>query len=116
MKTPVFSLSADCRSMDVPLVVIAIPRAGKADAVGAREVAMARLAGITARNATPFIDLIGVFDKFDASTVEVAAWDDHPNAFGHRRIFLGLARGLTDNPSLYHAIFGTESHGPIALP
>ena len=110
------NLASDCRTMDVPLVVIAIPRAGKADAIGAREAAMARLAGLTARNATPLIDLTGAFDNFDVSAVEVAAWDDHPNAFGQRRIFLGLARGLIENPDLYHALFGTESHGPIALP
>ncbi len=110
------ALAADCRSMDIPLVMIAIPRAGKADAIGARETAMAHLAGIAAHHATPMFDLTDSFDAYDSSKVEVAAWDDHPNAFGHRRIFLGLAKGLTENSDLYRTMFGTESTGAVTLP
>ncbi len=110
------ALASDCRSMDVPLVVIAIPRAGKADGPQAREASIARLTGIATRHATPLIDLTGSFDKFDASKVELTAWDDHPNAFGHRRIFLGLARGLIEQPGQYRTLFGEDPKGPIATP
>ena len=110
------ALAAECQSMDVPLVLIAIPRAGKADSPEFREAAIARLSGIAARIATPLIDLTGAFDKFDVAKVELASWDDHPNAFGHRRIFLGLARGLIDRPDQYRTLFGIEPNGPLPTP
>jgi hypothetical protein len=91
--------------MDIPLMVVAVPRAGKADTPEARSAAIARLAGITLRHAIPFVDLTGAFDKFDVAQVELTAWDDHPNTFGHRRIFLDLARAIADRPELYNAIF-----------
>jgi hypothetical protein len=99
------ALGSECRSMDIPLMVVAVPRAGKADTPEARSAAIARLAGITSRHAIPFVDLTGAFDKFDVAQVELTAWDDHPNTFGHRRIFLDLARAIADRPELYNAIF-----------
>jgi hypothetical protein len=110
------ALAAECQSLDVPLVLIAIPRAGKADSPEFREAAIARLTGIAARNATPLIDLTGAFDNFDVSKVELAAWDDHPNAFGHRRIFLGLVRGLIEQPGQYRTLFGEDPNGPLPTP
>ena len=41
----------------------------------------------------------------------MAPWDDHPNAFGHRRIFLGLARALVNQSELYRSLFGDGSEG-----
>ena len=110
------ALASECRSMDVPLILIAVPRAGKADSPESRGPTIARLAGIAARHATPLIDLTGAFDKFDVSQVELAAWDDHPNAFGHRRIFLGLARGLIEQPGQYRNLFGEDPSGPLPTP
>jgi len=110
------ALAAECRSIDVPLVLIAIPRAGKADSPPARSATIARLSEIAARHTIPLLDLTGAFDKFDVSKVELAAWDDHPNAFGHRRIFLDLSRALIELPGQYRLLFGEEPTGPIPTP
>ncbi len=45
-------------------------------------------------HALPVYDLSDTFDRFDPASLEIAAWDDHPNALGHRRLFLALARSL----------------------
>ncbi len=103
------ALAADCRSMDVPLVMVTIPRAGKGDSAEFRASAVARISGIAARHTIPLIDLTPAFDRFDAAQVAMAPWDDHPNAFGHRRIFLGLARALVNQPDLYRSLFGEVS-------
>ncbi len=106
------ALAGECRSDDLPLVFLAIPRAGRIDAPDARAGAVARLAGIAARLAVPLIDLTPTFDRTDPADVAVAPWDDHPNALGHRRIFLALARALADRPELYRTLFGAEPAGP----
>jgi hypothetical protein len=100
------ALAGECRSQDVPLVFLAIPRAARIDAPDARAGALARLAGIAARLAVPLIDLTPTFDRPDPSELSVAPWDDHPNAAGHRRLFLALARALADRPELYRTLFG----------
>ncbi len=108
------ALAADCRSSGLPLVIVAIPRAGGLDSPEACAGAVARLEGIAARQAVPVIDLTAAFGNQNASKFEVAAWDDHPNALGHRRIFLGLARGIADRPDLYRELFGESP--PAAAP
>jgi hypothetical protein len=107
------ALAGECRSRDLPLVFLAVPRAGRIDAPEARATALARLAGISARLAVPLIDLTPTFDHTDPAEVAVAPWDDHPNATGHRRLFLALAHALVDRPELYRTLFGLDPAGPV---
>jgi hypothetical protein len=53
-------------------------------------------------------DLSGVFDNQDPAQFEIAAWDDHPNALGHRRLFLALGRALVNDVSWYQTLFPTD--------
>ncbi len=98
-------LAADCRSAGVPLVCAIIPRVGKADAPDSRAEPVARLRGIAAHHGLPMFDLSGTFDRLDPTEIEIAAWDDHPNAFGHKRLFLALARGLVKDRAMYETLF-----------
>jgi hypothetical protein len=41
----------------------------------------------------------------EPARIEIAAWDDHPNARGHRRLFLALARAVVKDPEFYHMLF-----------
>jgi hypothetical protein len=50
-------------------------------------------------------DLTDTFDHLDPTKVEIAAWDDHPNALGHHRLFLALARALAKDKTLYETLF-----------
>jgi hypothetical protein len=59
----------------------------------ARLLAIARGAGFTT------IDLTGVYDGHPADQLTIAAWDDHPNAAGHRLVA----------DRLYAALRGMES-------
>ena len=99
-------LAADCRSLGMPLACLIVPRVGQADSPDARASAVARHAGIAARHAIPLIDLSATYDRLDPTTLEIAPWDDHPNALGHERLFLGLARALVRDPALYREFFG----------
>ena len=99
------ALAADCRSLDVPLACLLIPRAGRDDANDARALAVARQAGIAARHALPLVDLSATFDDVESSEVEIAPGDDHPNALGHRLLFEGLSRALLADPDLARELF-----------
>jgi hypothetical protein len=99
------SLAATCRSEDIAMACVIIPRVGKADAPEARAESVAQLRGIAAHHAISMFDLSGVFDNQDPSQFEIAAWDDHPNALGHRRLFLALTRALVNDPSWYQTLF-----------
>lgn len=101
----VAALAADCRSDGVPLAVMIVPRVGKADAPAARADPVARLFGIAAHNAVPVLDLSATFDDHDPSRFAIAAWDDHPNAPGHRRLFLALTRAIVQDRELYERLF-----------
>jgi hypothetical protein len=103
--TTLGALSAECRTRDVPLWMVIIPRVGKADAPVARAEPVARLKAVAAHNGLPVLDLTSSFDHFEAAQLEIAAWDDHPNAKGHRRLFLSLARAVVENPDLYQLLF-----------
>ncbi len=105
------ALAADCRSEGITLACLVIPRVGKADAPEARAESVARFHGIAAHQAIPLFDLSATFDDSDPSQFEIASWDDHPNALGHRRLFLGLCQSLVKEPSLYHALFPSKSTG-----
>lgn len=104
------TLAADCRSEAMKLACIIIPRVGKVDAPDARAESVARLEGIAAHHAIPLYDLSGTFDGQDPAQFEIAAWDDHPNALGHRRLFLALCRHLVKDRAMYEALFPT-GHG-----
>ena len=106
------TLAADCRSEGIPLACLIIPRVGKADAAGARAESVARFKGIAAHQAVTLIDLSGTFDHQDPAQFEIAPWDDHPNALGHRRLFLSLSRALVDDRALYESLFPPDARDP----
>jgi hypothetical protein len=98
-------LAAECRTRDLPLICLIIPRAGQADAPEARALAVARHQAIAARHALPVIDLSATFDAEDPTAIELAAWDDHPNTRGHKLLFLALARALAADEGLSRLFF-----------
>jgi hypothetical protein len=98
------TLAAECRSEGVPLVCTIIPRVGKADVPEARAETVARMRAIFDRYGLPVFDLSGTFDDLDPAPLEIAAWDDHPNALGHYRLFRALANQIKDDP-LYDTLF-----------
>jgi hypothetical protein len=99
------ALAGECRAAGVPLVIVIVPRVGKADAPAARAEPVAQLKAIAGRYALPVYDLSDTFDRFDPASLEIAAWDDHPNALGHRRLFLALARRLVKDEPRYRLLF-----------
>ena len=109
-------LAARCRSLDVPLALLIVPRAGRSDAPEARALPVARYKGVAAHHAIPVIDLTDSFDKLDPAKVEIAAWDDHPNVEGHRRLFLGLARALVAHPEFSKSLFSTNGLNGLTEP
>lgn len=98
-------LAGICRSNAIPLAMVIIPRVGKADAPTARAESVARLKALAARHALPIFDLSDTFDRFDPAKLEIAAWDDHPNTLGHRRLFLALVRSLVRERGTYTLLF-----------
>ncbi len=99
------ALAGTCRTAGVPLVIVIIPRVGKADAPLARAESVARLKAIAGHHALPIYDLSDSFDRYDPASLEIAAWDDHPNALGHHRLFLALARSLVKDEPRYRLLF-----------
>jgi hypothetical protein len=102
-------LASECRAANIPVIVVIIPRVGKADAPAERAEPVARLKAIAGHHALPVHDLSGTFDRLDPASLEIAAWDDHPNALGHRRLFLALARNMVKDEPTYHLLF-PDSH------
>ncbi len=100
------AIAAECRSAAIPLEVVIIPRVGKSDSPKSRAGPVAMLKAIAGRHGLSVHDLSNAFDKDDASALEIAAWDDHPNALGHRRLFVALAKSLVNDPEQYGYIFG----------
>ncbi len=98
-------ISAECRSAGVPMAMVIIPRVGPADAPDARAEPVARLKALAAHNGITAFDLTATFDHDDPATLEIAAWDDHPNAMGHQRLFVALARALAADPTLSQLLF-----------
>ena len=101
-------LVADCRSAGLPLACLIIPRVGKADAPGERADAVASHIRIAAGHGVPIVDLSATFDDEDPASIEIAAWDDHPNTEGHRLLFEALRRALVDRPELDRLLFRPE--------
>jgi hypothetical protein len=98
------AIAGECRIARIPLVMVIIPRVGKADSPSARAEPVARLKAIAAHQGLTVFDLSDAFDAFDPAQLEIAAWDDHPNALGHHRLFLSLARAMK-NTDIYDLLF-----------
>ncbi len=107
------AIAAECRIANVPLMFVVIPRVGKADAPAVRAEPVARLKAIAAHYGLAAVDLSGTFDQLDPTTLEIAAWDDHPNALGHHRLFLALARAMVKDHDLYRLLFVPKSERPL---
>ncbi len=103
--TTLGTIAADCRAAGVPLLLVVIPRVGKADAPSIRAEPVARLKAMAAHHGLTVFDLTDTFDQFEPAMLEIAAWDDHPNAVGHRRLFLALARALVQDHEVYQLLF-----------
>ena len=103
------AIAAECRAADVPVVMVIIPRVGKADVPSLRAEPVARLTALAAHQGVTVFDLSDTFDQIDPAKLEIAAWDDHPNVIGHHRLFLALARALVkDQERLPIAFFCPE--------
>ncbi len=98
------AIAAECRSADVPLAMIIIPRVGPEDAPSARAEPVARLSAMAAHHAIPTLNLSGTFDRDDPSELAVADGDDHPNAVGHERLFEALTQAIAADPRLSQLI------------
>jgi hypothetical protein len=99
------AIAAECRAAGLPLAMVIIPRVGTADLPEARAEPVARLKAIASHQGLTVFDLSDTFDSFDPGLLEIAAWDDHPNAIGHHRLFLALARAMVKEQDLYHLLF-----------
>ena len=99
------AIAAECRAAGVPLVMVIIPRVGKADVPSLRAEPVARLKALAAHQGLTVFDLSDTFDQLDPAKLEIAAWDDHPNAIGHHRLFLALARALVKDQEVYRLLF-----------
>jgi hypothetical protein len=110
--TTLGAIAAECRAAGVPIMMVIIPRVGKADAPATRAEPVARLKAIAAHQGITVFDLSNTFDPFDPASLEIAAWDDHPNAVGHRRLFLALARALVKDQDLYQLLFSADQGLP----
>jgi hypothetical protein len=102
------TLAAECRGRGWPLAVVLVPRASEADRPDERREDFARYAAAASRHALPLLDLSDSFDEADPSSVEIAPWDDHPNARGHELLFRNLARQIAARPELVRAMFGAD--------
>ena len=98
-------IAAECRSEGVPMAMVIIPRVGSADAPGVRAEPVARLKAMADHQGVTVFDLSNTFDPYDPATLEIAAWDDHPNAMGHHRLFQALARGGHNRRTIISANF-----------
>jgi hypothetical protein len=107
-------IAAECRSADVPLVMVIIPRVGKEDAPAVRAEPVARLKALASHHALTVLDLSDTFDPFDPAMLEIAAWDDHPNVVGHQQLFLSLARAVLKDAPLSHLLFPPDALPAIA--
>lgn len=93
-------LASECRARGTPLACLIVPRAALSDSPEERAEGVARHRAIASRHAVPVLDLSAAFDDDDLADVELAPWDDHPNAEGHRQLFLSLAEALMGDEEL----------------
>jgi hypothetical protein len=102
-------IASECRSTGVPLAMLIIPRVGSEDAPNVRAEPVARLRALAAHHAITMYDLSDAFDHADPATLEIAVWDDHPNAMGHERLFEALSRAIAGDPALSSILLPTNS-------
>jgi hypothetical protein len=107
------SIAAECRSAGIPLAMVIIPRVGTEDAPELRAEPVARLKALAAHHAITAFDLTDAFDRDDPATLEVAAWDDHPNATGHARLFEAMSRAFAADPTLSTLLFFGAKSTPV---
>jgi hypothetical protein len=107
------TLAVECRTRRVPLVYLIIPRAGLSDLPGDRDEGVNRHQEMARRHGIRQLDLTGAFDDEDPTSLALAPWDDHPNAEGHRLIFLELARALVADPELSKLLLKAEDGGRL---
>lgn len=98
-------VAADCRALNIPMMMIVIPRVGKDQIPAQRAEPLARLRTIADRYAMPMYDLTDTFDEMNPADLEIAAWDDHPNALGHHRLFMALSREIVTDQARYELFF-----------
>ena len=98
-------LAADCREAGIPMMMIVIPRVGKDQNPALRAEPLEKLHTIADRYALPIYDLTDTFDEIDPTKLEIAAWDDHPNALGHHRLFMALTRHIVTDQARYDLFF-----------
>ncbi len=111
------ALAADCRAAKIPLMMVVVPRVGKDLTEESRAEPVARLKAVAGRYALPIYDMTDTFDEIDPALLEIAAWDDHPNALGHHRLFLALTRHLVTDQERYEMLFpGRKAVAESALP
>jgi hypothetical protein len=101
-------LASVCRARDLPLVEVLIPRVSDTDESARRAEQVAKHIGIAARHSITMVDLSASYDGQDPATLEIATWDDHPNALGHRVLFKGLAGALVKDQNIYTKLFGVS--------
>ena len=106
------AIAAECRGRGVPLVMVIIPRVGKADVPVAAGRAGRAAQALAAHHGLTVFDLSDTFDQIDPAKLEIAAWDDHPNVLGHHRLFLALARALVKDQDVYRLLFPPEEPAP----
>jgi hypothetical protein len=99
------AIAAECRAARVPLVMVIIPRVGNSDIPCMRAEPVARLRAIASHFGVTVLDLSDTFDEFEPAMLQIAASDDHPNALGHRLLFLALARAVVRNQYLNRRLF-----------
>ncbi|MDG3006014.1 hypothetical protein [Paludisphaera mucosa] len=113
----VAALAGDCRTAGIPMMMLVIPRVGKDAEESERAESVGRLKAIAGRYALPIYDLTDTFDEIDPALLEIAAWDDHPNALGHHRLFLSLTHKLVTDQGRYELLFpGRKAVAEAALP
>jgi hypothetical protein len=106
------AIAAECRAAGVPLAMVIIPRVGAQDAPRLRAEPVARLKALASHHAITTYDLSDTFDRDDPRTLEIAAWDDHPNATGHGRLFEAIARSIAADPTLAPLVLSARPTPP----
>ncbi|ADV60776.1 hypothetical protein Isop_0179 [Isosphaera pallida ATCC 43644] len=95
-----------CDKHGVPLVLVLIPRVGAADAPRTRRQTEAAYLERAAKLGLTVINLLDTFDGRGRSSLEIAPWDDHPNALGHELLFIALAQTIERDPRLCSLVLG----------
>ena len=102
------NLKVRCQSEGIPLAMLLVPRVGESDSPENRAAGVAKFTAVAKSLDLPLLDLSATFDDRDPASIEIAAWDDHPNSRGHELLFHALARRLVDDEGLYRLLFLTE--------